>query len=124
MFRWPLRGCVKQGSCHRMGADDGAEIDDVPALCTEALDRLLHHENRPEHIDVVVNVKALLGDLRESAKAEEPGVVNQNVEPSEAQYPDRPARFEQEAEVLASLNHPNNAVIYGVEEPALAMQLV
>ncbi len=30
--------------------------------------------------------------------------------------PDRLARFEREAKVLASLNHPNIAQIYGVEE--------
>src|SRR5690349_13475269 len=41
-----------------------------------------------------------------------------------AQDPMRMARFEREAEVLASLNHPNIAQIYGVEERALAMELV
>ena len=38
--------------------------------------------------------------------------------------PARMARFQREAEVLASLNHPNIAHIYGVEERALVMELV
>lgn len=38
--------------------------------------------------------------------------------------PDRLARFTREAVVLASLNHPNIATIYGVEERALVMELV
>jgi serine/threonine-protein kinase len=37
---------------------------------------------------------------------------------------DRMARFESEAKVLASLNHPNIAAIYGVEECALILELV
>jgi serine/threonine protein kinase len=37
---------------------------------------------------------------------------------------DRMARFEREAQVLASLNHPNIAAIYGVEDRALVMELV
>jgi serine/threonine protein kinase/Tol biopolymer transport system component len=45
-----------------------------------------------------------------------------------AQHPDRLARFEREAKVLASLNHPNIASIYAVEESsegkALVMELV
>jgi serine/threonine-protein kinase len=32
--------------------------------------------------------------------------------------PDRMARFTREAQVLASLNHPNVAAIYGVEDRA------
>src|SRR5579884_1674067 len=36
----------------------------------------------------------------------------------------RMMRFQREAEVLASLNHPNIAHLYGVEERALVMELV
>jgi serine/threonine-protein kinase len=41
-----------------------------------------------------------------------------------AQDPDRLARFEREAKVLAALNHPHIAQIYGLEERALVMELV
>jgi serine/threonine-protein kinase len=45
-----------------------------------------------------------------------------------AQDPDRLARFQREAELLAALNHPNIAAIYGVEESngvrALVLELV
>jgi Tol biopolymer transport system component len=38
--------------------------------------------------------------------------------------PRRIARFQREAELLAALNHPNIATIYGVEQNALVMELV
>lgn len=41
-----------------------------------------------------------------------------------ARDPERIARFTREAQFLASLNHPNIAGIYGVEERALVMELV
>ena len=41
-----------------------------------------------------------------------------------ADNPDRMARFEREAQLLASLNHPNIAQIYGVEERSLVMEFV
>ncbi|MCI4369639.1 MAG: protein kinase, partial [Thermoplasmata archaeon] len=45
-----------------------------------------------------------------------------------ADDPERHARFEREAKVLASLNHPNIAVLYGLEhldgQHALAMELI
>ncbi|HJZ96345.1 MAG TPA: protein kinase [Candidatus Solibacter sp.] len=41
-----------------------------------------------------------------------------------AQDSARMQRFEREAEVLASLNHPNIAAIYGIEQGAIVMELV
>jgi serine/threonine protein kinase len=41
-----------------------------------------------------------------------------------ASDPDRLMRFEREAKTLASLNHPNIAAIYGLENNALVMELV
>ena len=38
--------------------------------------------------------------------------------------PDYMARFQREAQLLASLNHPNIAAIYGIEENAIVMELV
>src|SRR6266496_5385826 len=41
-----------------------------------------------------------------------------------AQDPDRMARFQREAQVLAAFNHPNIAAVYGIEQGALIMELV
>src|ERR1700680_567500 len=65
---------------HRMRTDDGAEVDDAAAVGPEPLDRLLHGENRPENVDVVMEVKVLFSDLREGAEPEYPGVVDQKLQ--------------------------------------------
>jgi Protein kinase domain/WD40-like Beta Propeller Repeat len=44
--------------------------------------------------------------------------------PAFAEDAARMARFEREAQVLASLNHPNIAAIYGIEAGAIVMELV
>jgi serine/threonine-protein kinase len=44
--------------------------------------------------------------------------------PSVASDPDRLARFTREAQVLASLNHPNVGAIYGVEDSGGVRALV
>src|SRR3954471_13326630 len=44
--------------------------------------------------------------------------------PAFAEDADRMARFEREAQVLASLNHPHIAAIYGIEQAAIVMELV
>src|ERR1700704_6408165 len=41
-----------------------------------------------------------------------------------AEDADRMTRFQREAQVLASLNHPNIAAIYGIEQGAIVMELV
>jgi eukaryotic-like serine/threonine-protein kinase len=38
--------------------------------------------------------------------------------------PERVARFEREAQLLASLNRPNIGAIYGLEDSALVLELV
>src|ERR1043166_5605107 len=34
------------------------------------------------------------------------------------------ARFEREAQMLAALNHPNIATVYGIEQGAMVMELI
>src|SRR5258705_6872402 len=78
-FDGAFRGSVQQGSHNWMRADDRAEVDDAAAIGSESLDRLLHGENRPENVDVEVEVKALFRDLRQGAEAKYSGVIDQNI---------------------------------------------
>ena len=65
---------------------------------------------------------------RTDAAAERGPVTAEPGEPWFAQDADRLARFEREAKTLATLNHPNIAAIYGIEQSgdayALVMELV
>ena len=74
-FDGAFRGGVQQGSRHGMRADDRAEVDDAPAVSAEPLDRLLHGENRPENVDVVVEVKALLVISAKAPKRNTPALL-------------------------------------------------
>src|SRR5437588_8589794 len=74
-FDGALRGSVQQGSRHGMRAHNGAEVDDATAVGAEPLDRLLHGENHPENVDVVVEVKAVFGDLCEGPKRNTPALL-------------------------------------------------
>ena len=51
-------------------------------------------------------------------------VAIKTLPPAFAEDAARMARFEREAQVLASLNHPNIAAIYGIEQGAIVMELV
>src|SRR5689334_8659781 len=75
-FDGAFRGSIQQRSRHRMRAHNRTEIDDAPAIGAEPLESFLHGENHCENIDVVVDVKALFSNIRESAKAEYSGVVD------------------------------------------------
>jgi serine/threonine protein kinase len=79
-------------------------------------------------------ITALLGagGMGEVYRARDPklgrDVALKVLSPALARDADNMARFTREAQVLASLNHPNIAAIYGLEEssgiPALVMELV
>ena len=74
-----------------------------------------------------VEAKILAGGMGEVYRARdmklERDVAIKVLPASVAQDPERRARFEREGKVLAALNHPNIAHIYGVEEFALVMEL-
>ena len=64
------------------------------------------------------------GGMGEVYRAKDSEVALKVLPGAFAQDADRMARFQREAQVLASLNHPNIAAIYGLEERALVMELV
>src|SRR5262245_60650499 len=86
--------------------------------------------NRLGHYEITAQIGA--GGMGEVYRAIDTNLKRQvaiKVLPSAvATDPDRLARFQREAQVLASLNHPNIAQIHGLEHsasaPALVMELV
>ncbi len=55
-----------------MRADDRAEINDAPALRAEPLYRLLHRENRPEHVLGFTMIGSEAGELMAAVQASLP----------------------------------------------------
>ena len=86
--------------------------------------------NRVGNYDVVAPLG--VGGMGEVYRARDPrlgrDVAIKILPPAFTTDPDRLARFEREARVLAALNHPHIAGIYGIEEtgtaPALVLELV
>ena len=86
----------------------------------------LNEGGRLEHYEVLAPLGAGgMGELYRARHAKLKRDVALKVLPEVfAKGPGRMLRFQREAEVLASHNHPNIAHIYGVEERALVMELV
>jgi serine/threonine protein kinase/Tol biopolymer transport system component len=96
-----------------------------------------HSHERAMLLDEMLGPYRIAGKLGEGGMGEVYRATDTNLKrqvaikvlpPSVADDPDRLARFQREAEVLASLNHPNIAAIYGLERSggraALVMELV
>ena len=84
----------------------GAQLDGTGAAKTIAHYRLAGKIGRGRHGRSVARSRYQVGPSR-----------HQNAAEASRRIADRMARFAREAQVLASLNHPNIAAIYGLEEP-------
>ena len=86
--------------------------------------------SRIAHYDVTALIgEGGMGQVYQATDTKLNGQVALKILPEAfATDPDRVARFEREAKVLASLNHPGIAAIYGIEEQddtrALVLELV
>src|SRR6059036_1318250 len=80
------------------------------------------------HTTLRFEIRPVLGGMGEVYRARDTKlnreVAIKVLPPDFARDTERLARFQREAQLLASLNHPNIAAIYGIEENALVMELV
>ena len=69
------------------------------------------------------SLAALLGDVKDDSKLNREVAIKvlPSAQANDAQYM---TRFEREAQMLAAMNHPNIATVYGIEQGALVMELV
>ena len=90
----------------------------------------LHVGDRIAHYDVTALIgEGGMGQVYQATDTKLSRQVALKIQPEAfAAAPDRLARFQREAQVLASLNHPNSAAIHGLEDSegtkALVLELV
>jgi len=105
----------------------------IPARCLIESARNLHHVmigKKLAHYEITAHLgSGGMGDVYQASDAKLGRNVAIKILPEAfAHDADRLARFEREARVLASLNHPNIAAIYGLEQSPtqnfLVMELV
>ena len=93
---------------------------------TASLQRMLVAGTRLEHYEILSSLGA--GGMGEVYRARDTklgrNVALKLLPEVFAEDPERLSRFQREAQVLASLNHPNIAQIYAIEDRALVMELV
>src|SRR5260221_2320254 len=102
----------------RLGCQENGAV--LATECRESSRMLLYCQAEDGIRDhCVTGVQTCALPISSCAKAD---VAVKVLTPAFAQDAERLARFQREAQVLASLNHPNIAAIYGIEGNALVME--